>query len=76
MNTETMCTPFYPMLQCNRLLLCACVVFQDYLGACIVLAAGVCSITAGILGHISPSVVGLAVAYAIIVRLQDWLPCD
>ncbi|ELU13831.1 hypothetical protein CAPTEDRAFT_107307 [Capitella teleta] len=37
-----------------------------YLGALIVFSACVCSISAGINGSISPSVVGLAIAYAII----------
>lgn len=42
-------------------------VLQDYLGACIVFTAAVSSITSGLYGYVSPAIVGLAIAYALMV---------
>ena len=39
----------------------------DMLGACIVLAASVCAITSCLVGHIEPGMVGLVIAYAIMI---------
>ncbi len=44
--------------------------FQDYIGALIVFAAAVCTVTVGILGHISSGLVGLAIAYALMVKIK------
>ena len=46
-------------------------VLQDYLGAGIVFTASACSVTSGIYGIVSPGIVGLAVAYALMVSTTE-----
>ena len=55
------------------------VFLQDFLGAVVVLVSCVCSITSGIYGYASASVVGLAIAYAVMVsditfRVSSYYP--
>jgi len=46
----------------------------DMLGACIVLAASVCAITSCLTGHIEPGMVGLVIAYAIMISSYfNWM---
>ncbi len=49
---------------------------QDYLGALIVFAAAVATVTVGIMGHISSGLVGLAIAYALMVRTYFPVRCQ
>ena len=46
----------------------------DLLGACVVLAASVCAVTSCLMGHIEPGMVGLLIAYAIMISSYfNWM---
>ena len=50
-------------------IMCFYLGFQDILGMIIVFTASVCSITSCLYGYTTPPLAGLAIAYAIMVRL-------
>lgn len=44
--------------------------FQDHLGAAVVFSAAVCTVTMASHGYINSGMVGLGIAYALMVRFQ------